>query len=91
LPQVRLDIETSAVCIAVLLVRADEAKLDEAQVKQIGQMQTPGEKYMAKAAGIGGVFFKRAGKGSELAAWYEKNLGLSLESWGGATLKWPDD
>ncbi len=35
---------------------------------------------MAKVTGIGGVFFKSAGKGSELAAWYEKNLGLGLES-----------
>jgi predicted enzyme related to lactoylglutathione lyase len=46
---------------------------------------------MAKVTGIGGVFFKSAGKGSELAAWYEKNLGLDLESWGGAILRWPDD
>jgi predicted enzyme related to lactoylglutathione lyase len=46
---------------------------------------------MAKVTGIGGVFFKSAGKGSELAAWYEKNLGLSLESWGGSILKWTDD
>jgi len=46
---------------------------------------------MAKVTGIGGVFFKSAGKGSELAAWYEKNLGLSLESWGGSILKWPAD
>jgi predicted enzyme related to lactoylglutathione lyase len=46
---------------------------------------------MAKVTGIGGVFFKSAGKGSELAAWYQKNLGLDLESWGGAILKWPDD
>ena len=46
---------------------------------------------MAKITGIGGVFFKSAGKGSELAAWYKENLGLDLESWGGAILKWPDD
>lgn len=46
---------------------------------------------MAKITGIGGVFFKSRNKGSELAAWYQKNLGLSLESWGGAILKWPDD
>lgn len=46
---------------------------------------------MAKVTGIGGVFFKSAGKGSELAAWYEKNLGITLESWGGAILKWTDD
>ncbi|MGH8074169.1 MAG: VOC family protein, partial [Lysobacter sp.] len=26
-----------------------------------------------------------------LAAWYQKHLGLPLETWGGAVLKWPDD
>ncbi|MBK7707657.1 MAG: VOC family protein [Acidobacteria bacterium] len=46
---------------------------------------------MAKVTGIGGVFIKSAGKGSELAAWYQKNLGISLESWGGSILKWTDD
>jgi predicted enzyme related to lactoylglutathione lyase len=46
---------------------------------------------MAKVTGIGGIFFKSAGKGSELAAWYQKNLGLDLESWGGAILRWSDD
>ena len=46
---------------------------------------------MAKITGIGGVFIKSKGKGSELAEWYKTNLGLDLESWGGAILKWPDD
>ena len=46
---------------------------------------------MAKVTGIGGLFFKSRSKGSELAAWYGKNLGLSFESWGGAILKWPED
>jgi len=46
---------------------------------------------MAKVTGIGGVFLKSKGKGSELAAWYQKNLGIELESWGGAILKWTDD
>ncbi len=46
---------------------------------------------MAKITGIGGVFFKSRTKGADLAAWYQKNLGLSLESWGGAILRWPDD
>ena len=46
---------------------------------------------MAKVTGIGGVFFKSTGKGADLAAWYEKNLGISLESWGGSILKWTDD
>jgi len=46
---------------------------------------------MAKVTGIGGVFFKSTGDSKALAAWYEKNLGLVLEGWGGAILKWPDD
>ncbi len=46
---------------------------------------------MAKVTGIGGVFFKATGDGKALAAWYQKNLGLVLENWGGALLKWPDD
>ena len=46
---------------------------------------------MAKVTGIGGVFFKSAGKGADLSAWYEKNLGIKLEPWGGAILSWPDD
>ncbi len=46
---------------------------------------------MAKVTGIGGVFFKSAGKGSELGEWYAKNLGISLEPWGGAIINWKDD
>jgi predicted enzyme related to lactoylglutathione lyase len=46
---------------------------------------------MAKVTGIGGVFIKSKGKGSELAEWYKTNLGLDLESWGGSILKWPED
>jgi predicted enzyme related to lactoylglutathione lyase len=46
---------------------------------------------MAKVTGIGGVFFKSKSDHKALAAWYQKHLGLPLESWGGAVLKWPDD
>jgi predicted enzyme related to lactoylglutathione lyase len=46
---------------------------------------------MAKITGIGGIFFKSRNKGGELASWYQKNLGLNLENWGGAILRWPDD
>jgi predicted enzyme related to lactoylglutathione lyase len=46
---------------------------------------------MAKITGIGGVFFKSKGKGKDLAAWYQKHLGLSLEAWGGARLRWSED
>ena len=46
---------------------------------------------MAKITGIGGVFFKSTGDHKALAAWYQKHLGLALEDWGGAILKWPND
>ena len=46
---------------------------------------------MAKITGIGGVFFKSRGDSAALAAWYRKHLGLRLEDFGGAILKWPDD
>ena len=46
---------------------------------------------MAKVTGIGGVFLKCKGDSTALAAWYQKHLGMPLEAWGGAVLKWPDD
>ena len=46
---------------------------------------------MARITGIGGVFFKSKNDNAALGAWYQKHLGMSLESWGGAILKWPDD
>jgi len=46
---------------------------------------------MAKVTGIGGVFFKSTKDHKALAAWYQKHLGMPLESWGGAMLKWPKD
>jgi len=46
---------------------------------------------MAKVTGIGGVFFKSTGDRAALAEWYRKHLGMTLEDWGGAILRWPDD
>jgi predicted enzyme related to lactoylglutathione lyase len=46
---------------------------------------------MARITGIGGVFFKAKSDHKQLAAWYARHLGLQLEEWGGAMLKWPDD
>lgn len=46
---------------------------------------------MARITGIGGVFFKSRDDRAALAAWYQEHLGISLESFGGAVLKWPDD
>lgn len=46
---------------------------------------------MAKITGIGGVFLKCKGDSKALAEWYQKHLGLQLEEWGGAILKWSED
>lgn len=46
---------------------------------------------MAKVTGIGGVFFKSKGDGGALAAWYRQHLGMPLEGFGGAILRWPED
>ena len=46
---------------------------------------------MARITGIGGVFFKSRNDRATLATWYQKHLGMPLESFGGAVLRWPDD
>jgi predicted enzyme related to lactoylglutathione lyase len=46
---------------------------------------------MARVTGIGGVFLKCKGDSAALAAWYQQHLGMPLEPWGGAVLRWPDD
>ncbi len=46
---------------------------------------------MARVTGIGGIFFKSRGDHAALSAWYQQHLGIPLESWGGAVLRWPDD
>lgn len=42
---------------------------------------------MAHVTGIGGVFFK-ARNPEALARWYHDNLGLDVQEWGGAALRW---
>jgi predicted enzyme related to lactoylglutathione lyase len=46
---------------------------------------------MGKVTGVGGVFIKSKGDGKGLAEWYRRHLGLALEPWGGAVLRWPED
>jgi len=46
---------------------------------------------MAKVTGIGGVFFKTKSDLKALSSWYQKNLGMELEDFGGAILNWQDD
>lgn len=45
---------------------------------------------MAKVTGIGGVFFL-ARDPAALAGWYQEHLGMRLEAFGGAVLRWPAD
>lgn len=45
---------------------------------------------MKRVTGIGGVFFK-ARDPKALAEWYQRHLGLAVEPWGGAALRWADD
>lgn len=42
---------------------------------------------MARVTGIGGVFFK-AQNPKSLGKWYRDNLGLDVQDWGGASLRW---
>jgi len=46
---------------------------------------------MAKVTGIGGIFFKSKHDNVALAKWYQQHLGMPLEDFGGAILKWSDD
>lgn len=46
---------------------------------------------MARVTGIGGVFFLSQGKGKELSSWYQEHLGIQLEDFGAAIMKWEDD
>jgi predicted enzyme related to lactoylglutathione lyase len=46
---------------------------------------------MAKITGIGGVFIKAKTDSKQLAAWYQQHLGLNVEDFGGAILRWTDD
>lgn len=46
---------------------------------------------MARVTGIGGVFIKAGEDAKALADWYRDHLGIQLEEFGGAVLKWPED
>jgi predicted enzyme related to lactoylglutathione lyase len=45
------------------------------------------ENFMAKITGLGGIFFK-ARDPKALSAWYRDVLGLAVEDWGGAMLRY---
>ena len=45
---------------------------------------------MARVTGVGGVFI-RSKDPKALSAWYAEHLGITLDTYGGATLKWSDE
>ena len=45
---------------------------------------------MRRVTGIGGVFFK-ARDAATLRDWYRRHLGIDVQDWGGAALRWADD
>jgi predicted enzyme related to lactoylglutathione lyase len=45
---------------------------------------------MKRVTGIGGIFFK-ARDPEALRAWYQKHLGVDVQSWGGAAFTWADE
>lgn len=46
---------------------------------------------MAKVTGIGGVFFQSSDDAKALSSWYQAHLGIRIEDFGGAILKWDED
>lgn len=42
---------------------------------------------MKRVTGIGGIFIKSADP-PRLRAWYQKHLGINVESWGGTAFSW---
>lgn len=57
----------------------------------IKSTQTTKDFKMARVTGIGGVFFKSTKDHKALAAWYQKHLGMTPESFGPTILKWEED
>lgn len=45
---------------------------------------------MKRVTGIGGIFFK-AKDPAALGAWYQKHLGIDVQSWGGTAFSWADE
>jgi predicted enzyme related to lactoylglutathione lyase len=45
---------------------------------------------MTRVTGIGGIFFK-ARDPEALRAWYQRHLGIPVESWGGTAFRWATD
>ena len=46
---------------------------------------------MAQVTGIGGVFIRSKGDPKALTDWYQKNLGIKINTWGSAVFRWSED
>jgi hypothetical protein len=44
---------------------------------------------MKRVTGIGGIFF-HANDPAALCAWYQRQLGVDVQDWGGAAFTWAD-
>jgi predicted enzyme related to lactoylglutathione lyase len=44
---------------------------------------------MKRVTGVGGIFFS-ASDPAALRAWYQRHLGVDVQSWGGAAFSWAD-
>lgn len=74
---------STALCVAIV-VTLGLAGVDQSATAEETE-------NMARVTGIGGVFFLSKGDGKSLSSWYEKHLGIRLEEFGGAILKWEED
>lgn len=45
---------------------------------------------MKRVTGVGGIFFY-AKDPAALRAWYQRHLGIDVQTWGGAAFEWKDD
>ncbi len=45
---------------------------------------------MKRVTGIGGIFF-HAKDPAALRAWYQRHLGIDVQSWGGTAFEWKDE
>src|SRR5262249_27842240 len=85
-----VDAECGRQCATTLGVDRREGRVDNRLRRAVHEAIAERE-AMARITGIGGIFFKSKGKGASLAAWYRDHLGLALEDFGGAILRWPAD
>ena len=70
--------------------KSNDASKQRSSTQLSVKTESGAKRSMAKITGIGGVFFQSKDS-KALAEWYQKVLGLTLEPWGGAILRWKED